>query len=209
MTDLATGRERGKPSRAGGTGKDKRQPRSLGLTYAAVRHDLRLSQSAMHEHLEKIASEYVFPAPAPKRAAGARLRQSERRKQDTQRRRSAISRWERSLGNPPFSVSHRYGVASGTFSGVLDLTSLIYAELREAGSASNPTQHLQRIDELCSRIGRFSATARRLSRRFHEIKEKYNLDKAPDDPTARHKHLDLINAILDGFRGARDRLSTE
>jgi hypothetical protein len=202
MTNLATGRKPGKRSRT--SGKHKRQPRSLGLTYAAVRHDLGLSQPAMHEHLESIASEYRFPAPAPKKASGTRLRTSDRLKRDAQRRRSVISRWERSLGNPPFSVSYRYGAASHTFSGILDLTSLIYAELREAGSSPDPTRHLQSIEELCSRIARFASIARGLSRRFDEIKDTYELSKAPEDPTAKPKHLDLINAILNGFRGARD-----
>jgi hypothetical protein len=119
-------------------------------TYAAVRHELKLSQPAMHLRLETIRSEYVFPAPAARQEAGSRASPSGQRKRNEQRRRSTVSRWEGPLGNPPFSISHRYGVASRTYSGILDLTSLIYAEFRDAGPSSDPAEHLERIQLLCS-----------------------------------------------------------
>lgn len=200
MAQSMTGLKRGKPSNAGRTAKGKRQPRSLGLTYAAIRHELKLSQPAMHVRLEAIRSEYVFPAPAARMAATSRANGSEQRKRDEQRRRSMVSRWEGPLGNPPFSVSHRYGLASRTYSGILDLTSLVYAELREAGQSPDPDEHLKRIYLLCSRIKRFAENADNIARQFRGTKAKYNLRHGPDDREAYSLHLELINAILGGFR---------
>ena len=201
MAQSATGMKRGKPSRSARTAKSKRQPRSLGLTYAAVRRELGLSQPAMHRYLERIGSEYIFPAPVTRKTALALVSQAERRNRDRQRRGATVSRWEGPQGNPPFSVSHRYGVASRTYSGILDLTSLIYAELRDAGTSPDPTQHLECIRLLCSQMMRFAANARRLAEEYSKTRSKYNLKKLPDDGNIYFKHLDLINEILDAFRG--------
>ncbi len=43
-----------------------------------------------------------------------------------------VSNWERARDNIPFSVQHRYGTLVKTYSGVLHLVSLFYANFRDA-----------------------------------------------------------------------------
>lgn len=195
-------RKRGRSGTTVGVIKNKRQPRSLGLTYAAVRSRLGLNQADMHAHLQAIRSDYPFPKAA-RRKEPKKLSRSEREQRDRQRRHSMASRWEGPRGNPVFSVSHRYGVASQTYSGVLDLTSLVYAELRNAGQAADPAVHLENIHVLAAQLVSFAETIATAAKNFAQHRTEHRLDASLGDRDAYQLHLDLINLILDGFRKQR------
>jgi hypothetical protein len=52
-----------------------------------------------------------------------------------------ISSWEVAASNIPFSIQHRYEVLSNTFSGVIHLVSLFYANVRDQSDPSISEEH--------------------------------------------------------------------
>jgi hypothetical protein len=133
--------------------------------------------------LEAQPSEYALPK--------AKKKQSEKNANVSSR----ISRWETAKDNVPFSVQHRYGGIAGTYSGVLHLVSLFYANLRDVATAPEDPSKLQENLKIAQGLIQLSEAiiANSLPNAQHERLSRlanYN------DPI----HLDLINEFLDAYR---------
>lgn len=115
-------------------------PRSLGAVYEVIRIRLGLSQLEMFSRLEKAKSPYKLRAPK-KSSSKSSARSSDARRAQTAI--SNISNWENSKHNVDFAVQHRYGVVSGTYSGVLHLISLFYANARDAADHTSRDKYLE------------------------------------------------------------------
>jgi hypothetical protein len=119
------------------TGGENSIPRSLGVTLRAIRKQLGLSSSKMYERLKATESPYEFPISKSK--VGTK---------NGQVGGATISTWETAQSNIPFSVQHRYGILSNSYSGIIHLVSLAYANIRDAQSAVlDETERHARIAE--------------------------------------------------------------
>lgn len=172
--------------------RGKRQPRSLGMTYAAIRKKCGLSQAEMHRLLEAVQSEYPFP-----RSTNRERHRS--RRQDEQRRRACVSLWESARGNPVFAVTHRYGVAAGAFSGVLDLASLAYAELRNSGAEKDPAPHIEELKRIAQGLDGLATRLQSICATYDAAKVKFCLEGDLNESSVVQEHLALILHIIDGF----------
>jgi len=120
---------------------------------------------------------------------------------------AVVSGWETAAQNLDFSVQHRYGLISRTYSGILHVVSLAYANMRDhadhgelaKGDTLNMNYDLANgLVELSAFIT--SATSECARRRDF-------LGRLSSDGRSEEQHLDLINQMLDAFIKGSERQS--
>ncbi len=187
-------RRRGRPRTRlakGNTGGKNDIPRSLGSTLEAVRMVTGLDQDAFANLLEATPSEFLLPQPRRRKAGREEGGAGPR-----------ISNWERGAENVSFAYQHRYSILARSLTGLLHLTSLLYAQVRDANAVGVATEardaKLQFALEVADGITSFGQGARAV---LEEIVSASDLQGDPDlDDDLRLRHLALINRLLDGYR---------
>ncbi len=120
-----------------------------------------------------------------------------------------VQTWESPKGQPTFAVLHRYGLAADVPTGLLHLTSLIYAHLREAGTHTKDERrkHLEFIVAIADSLIAFANDTK-------ERVKSFDKHTCPTYRFDRNEHLDhddelaadrsaCINDLLDAFRTTR------
>lgn len=114
---------------------------------------------------------------------------------------ATVSEWENAAHNLDFSVQHRYGLLSRTYSGVLHIVSLAYANLRDH---SDPNERAKR-DVLKENLD-LARGLKHLSEFITSMTQEHaRTDSgsfhlaALGDGRADEQHLQLINQMLDAF----------
>lgn len=187
-------RRRGRPRTRlarGNTGGENDIPRSLGMTFEAVRLRTGLDQDAFADLLEATPSDFILPQPRKRKVgredSGAGPR---------------VSNWERGAENVAFAYQHRYSTLARSLTGFMHLASLIYAQVRDAHGVGLPAEareaKLQFALQLADGITSFGQNARAL---VEQTVGGSDLDGDPDvDDDLKQRHLALINRLLDGHR---------
>jgi hypothetical protein len=162
-------------------------PRSLGMVLRAIRRKRALDQDEMLELLNRTPSPYD-------------LRKSRADRQNVNPG-ATVSEWETAAHNLDFSIQHRYGLVSRTYSGVLHIVSLAYANLRDHG---DPIERDKR-DVLKENLD-LARGLMHLSQFISSRTQKHARDNAEPlhlaplgDGGADEQHLQLINEMLDAF----------
>jgi len=85
--------------------------------------EFSLSQKAMRQALDQVPSDFALNAAGERPA-------------------SQLTRWEMGKDNPPFAALHRYGTASGTRTGIMQVISLIFANWRDAANVAKGREYI-------------------------------------------------------------------
>lgn len=182
-----TGRPRVAERHKNRGGKNK-TPRSFGLTLEAVRDELGLDQAGMMlTLLEYIDPEH--PVREYSREPDAMI--------------NCISGWETARTHPPFSIQYRYGRVSETWSGVLHLISLFYADLRDASDPTERDAKLSRVHEVADRLIALAQHAKAMAVDFEHGDYERTLGGEITDADVRERHKPVIRELLAAYRLAR------
>lgn len=160
-------------------------PRSLGMVLRAIRRKRDLDQDEMLDLLNRTASPYE-------------LRKSRRDRQNVNPG-ATVSDWENAAHNLDFSLQHRYGLISKTYSGVLHIVSLAYANLRDY---SDPTEREKRDvlkENLDLAKGLMHLSKFITARTEEHAGDDAGLQRLAPLGEADEQHLQLINDMLDAF----------
>lgn len=167
------------------TGGENCIPRSFGLTLEAVRDELGWDQAKLMNMFKyEIESRYTIRD----------YRTADSGKLDT------VSKWESAQHEPPFGVQHRYGLASGTWSGVLHVISLIYADLRDATDAVEREDKLREILALADGLSSLANCARNMVRSYAASELKDQLAGRITDSEVRERHKLVVRSLLAAYR---------
>lgn len=190
----------GKPGRPAApnpkVGGKNKIPRSLGMVLRAIRRRRRLDQDEMMALLDATESPYRL--------------QKERKDSQNKNPSSVISKWENAQSNLDFAVQHRYGLISETFSGVLHIVSLAYANLRDycdPNYSERPKHEL--LNENFDLVQGLVCLSNCISAKSKEIADGRAAESylAPiDNRGIDEPHYVAINAMLDAFvEGFKER----
>ncbi len=184
-------RKSGRPRNSSEAGKSKKMmPFSLGMTFEAIRWRLGLDQGEMRDRLCNIPCEFILPKS---------------HKDDPSNPGQTVSNWERARNNVPFAVQFRYSVIADSYSGILHLISLLYANARDFSIREATDEEKQRIlienKELADRLKRLSEFILALTNQLQDGTIVNKLHGDPDkDESVRTEHLRLIAEMIDAAK---------
>ncbi len=169
------------------TGGKNKIPRSFGLTLEAIRDELGHDEATMLSVLlDRTDSPYWIKdySRVPKTM------------------KSTVRDWETALRDPPFGIEHRFGLASKTWSGVLQLISLFDAELRDAGQLDVREAKLEAVRNVAAGLIRLATAVTDMADNYAALGLEQRLGGDLKDEQVRVRHKDLIRELLAIYRSS-------